>query len=228
MAFRPGTVAREDSLGVIGYSLARWHMSLAAAGAVLLVASSLVLAGTSEPTAFDSRMMASWTDPSASVFRIAQVVDQVGEPPGLVIALAAMVGVCLALRRPWLAVVTLVGVGASAVSTTILKPIIDRTIHGEFLSFPSGHAAIATAFAIVIALLIADLASLGPATYLLIAIGAALVAASVEGWAQVAMGSHYPTDAVGGFACALVIVPLTAWLVDRVAPRIMRSGEKVA
>jgi undecaprenyl-diphosphatase len=39
------------------------------------------------------------------------------------------------------------------------------------------------------------------------------------GWAQVALGAHYPTDVLGGWCTALAVVPATAWLVDRIADR---------
>jgi undecaprenyl-diphosphatase len=39
------------------------------------------------------------------------------------------------------------------------------------------------------------------------------------GWAQVTLGAHYPTDALGGWCTALAVVPATAWLVDRTADR---------
>jgi undecaprenyl-diphosphatase len=39
----------------------------------------------------------------------------------------------------------------------------------------------------------------------------------VLGWAEVALGAHYPTDALGGWCTALAVIPATAWLVDRTA-----------
>ncbi|NEA01161.1 phosphatase PAP2 family protein, partial [Streptomyces sp. SID10116] len=48
-------------------------------------------------------------------------------------------------------------------------------------------------------------------------LGAALVAGAAMGWAQVALSAHYPTDVLGGWCTALAVVPMTAWLVDRVA-----------
>jgi undecaprenyl-diphosphatase len=40
------------------------------------------------------------------------------------------------------------------------------------------------------------------------------------GWAQVVLGAHYATDALGGWCTALVVIPATAWLVDRTADRL--------
>lgn len=36
-------------------------------------------------------------------------------------------------------------------------------------------------------------------------------------WAQVYLNAHYPTDALGGFCAALVVVSTTAALIDQVA-----------
>jgi len=38
-------------------------------------------------------------------------------------------------------------------------------------------------------------------------------------WSQVALGTHYPTDTIGGFCTAMAVVPATAWLVDWFAGR---------
>jgi undecaprenyl-diphosphatase len=48
-------------------------------------------------------------------------------------------------------------------------------------------------------------------------LAAALVAGAAMGWAEVALGAHYPTDALGGWCTALAVTPATAWLVDRTA-----------
>jgi membrane-associated phospholipid phosphatase len=104
--------------------------------------------------------------------------------------------------------------------TTVVKPIVGRTIHGEFLSYPSGHTALATALALVIGLVVADRLGLGRVAAVVLVVGLALVAGVAMGWAEVALGAHYPTDAVGGFCAALAAVPATAWLVDRVAERL--------
>jgi membrane-associated phospholipid phosphatase len=117
-------------------------------------------------------------------------------------------------------VLTVLGVVVTVAVTTALKPIVGRTIHGEFLSYPSGHTALATALALVIAFVLADRLALGRAAAMLLILGFALVAGAAMGWAEVGLGAHYPTDAVGGFCAALAAVPATAWLVDRVATRL--------
>ena len=151
---------------------------------------------------------------------VALVFDFGGEPVGSTVLVAVLAVVCFLVHRIRAAVVTVLGVVATVAVTTLLKPIVGRTIHGEFLSYPSGHTALATALALVIGLLLADRLRLGRAAAVVLVLGLALVAGVAMGWAEVALGAHYPTDAVGGFCAALAAVPATAWLVDRVAERL--------
>ncbi|MEV6641981.1 phosphatase PAP2 family protein [Amycolatopsis sp. NPDC051371] len=151
---------------------------------------------------------------------VALVFDFGGEPVGSTILVAVLAVVCFLARRVRTAVLTVLGVVVTVAVTTLVKPIVGRTIHGEFLSYPSGHTALATALAVVIALLLADRLGLGRAAAVVLVLGLAVVAGVAMGWAEVALGAHYPTDAVGGFCAALAAVPATAWLVDRVAERL--------
>jgi membrane-associated phospholipid phosphatase len=151
---------------------------------------------------------------------VALVVDFGGEPVGAAILVALLALVCFLTHRGRAAVLTVLGVAVTVAVTTLLKPIIGRTIHGEFLSYPSGHTALATALAVVIALLVADRLGLGRSPAVVLVLGLAVVAGVAMGWAEVALGAHYPTDAVGGFCAALAAVPATAWVVDRAAERL--------
>ncbi len=153
---------------------------------------------------------------------VALVFDFGGEPVGSTILVALIAVLCFVVHRVRAAVVTVLGVVVTVAVTTVLKPIVGRTIHGEFLSYPSGHTALATALAVVIGLVAADRLGLGrvAAVVLVLVLGLALVAGVAMGWAEVALGAHYPTDAVGGFCAALAAVPATAWLVDRIAERL--------
>ncbi|KDN19660.1 phosphatase PAP2 family protein [Amycolatopsis rifamycinica] len=151
---------------------------------------------------------------------VALVVDFGGEPVGSVILIALLSAVCWLVRLVRTAVVTVLGVAVTVAVTTVLKPVVGRTIHGEFLSYPSGHTALATALALIIALVLTQRLGLGRPAGAALALGLAVVAGLVMGWAEVALGAHYPTDALGGFCAALAAVPATAWVVDRVADRL--------
>ncbi|MDX3188426.1 phosphatase PAP2 family protein [Streptomyces sp. MN03-5084-2B] len=151
---------------------------------------------------------------------VALVFDFGGEPVGSVILIALLSGVCWLAHRIRAAVLTVLGVVVTVAVTTVLKPLVGRTIHGEFLSYPSGHTAMATALALVIALVLTERLGLGRAAGVSLALGLAVVAAVAMGWAEVALGAHYPTDALGGFCAALAAVPATAWALDRVVERL--------
>jgi undecaprenyl-diphosphatase len=144
-------------------------------------------------------------------------IDFLGEPIGSTILIVVLVALCLLLGRRRSAVLVLAGAGVTIAVTTLLKPVVDRTIHGGFLSFPSGHTAFATALAIVLGMLLVDWLQLGSAAGTALVLGAALVAGAIMGFTEVVLSAHYVTDTIGGFCTALAVVPPTAWVVDRIA-----------
>jgi membrane-associated phospholipid phosphatase len=136
------------------------------------------------------------------------------------VVLAAVTG-CLLLRRPRAAVLMVAGAGLAVGTATLLKHLVGRTIHGaDNLSYPSGHTAFLSALAFAAALLATDRLGLGRTAGTSLVLAATLVAGAAMGWAQVALGAHYPTDVLGGCCTALAVTPATAWLVDRIADRI--------
>ncbi|MEU2233739.1 phosphatase PAP2 family protein [Streptomyces vietnamensis] len=163
-----------------------------------------------------------WVQPMAEGVRppwwnVADALDFLGEPVGAAMSVLAAVAACLLLRRPRAAVLVVVGSGATVATTTLLKPLTGRTIHGGYLSYPSGHTAFLSALALMVALLAAGRLGLGRAAGTALVLAASLTAGAAMGWAQVVTGAHYPTDTLGGWCTALVVTPATAWLVDRIA-----------
>lgn len=156
--------------------------------------------------------------------RGALVIDFVGEPLGAVLLAALLTAVCLALGRQRLAVVVVAGLGITGVVTTVLKPVVGRTINGDFLAFPSGHTATATVFAFVVMLLLVDLLEARRLPGVLLILSGAGTAGAAMALSQVALGAHYPTDTIGGFCVALFVVPATTYLVDRFAGRRSDNG----
>lgn len=152
--------------------------------------------------------------------RTALVIDFGAEPVGATLLVAALAMAALASGHRRAAVLALAGPGAAVATTTLLKPLVGRTIHGpENLSYPSGHTAMATALAMVLALLLADQLFMRRGAAMALLVLLAVVAAAAMAWSQVTLGAHYETDTVGGFAAAVTVVPAAAWLVDRVADR---------
>ncbi|MEU6162683.1 phosphatase PAP2 family protein [Streptomyces tanashiensis] len=221
-----GTVTGRPAPAALPPSLRARLGPIAAAAALLVLALGLLYAGHSGPGRADG-----WIRPLPHGVRtprqtFALATDYLGEPAGAVMLVAATVILSLLLRRPRTAVLTVAAAGAAVATTTLLKPLVGRTINGGYLSFPSGHTAFLTAIALVLALLVTGRLGLGRTAGLSLVLAAALAAGAAMGWAQVALGAHYPTDTLGGWCTALAVVPATAWLVDGVADRMTDTGRR--
>ncbi|MFE5011701.1 phosphatase PAP2 family protein [Streptomyces sp. NPDC057651] len=214
MTVRPGSAVLPPSL--------RARLGLIAGlAALVLVAIGVRYAGHSQPGIVDRWIVEPTADSVRPPWRyVAVVMDFWGEPAGAATLVVAIVTGCLLLRRPRAAVFVVAGLGASVGTARLLKALVGRTIHGDGnLSYPSGHTAFATALGLIVALFVTGRLGLGRTAGALLVLAAALVAGAAMGWAEVALGSHYPTDALGGWCTALAVIPATAWLVDRVADR---------
>ncbi|MCT2590673.1 phosphatase PAP2 family protein [Streptomyces sp. N2-109] len=202
---------------VLPPSLRAWLGLISALAALMVVVLGVLYAGHGRPGMVDA-----WIQPAGGGVRppwrhVALATDFLGEPAGAATLVVAAVTGCLLLRRPRAALLFVVGPGMTVGMTTLIKPLAGRTIHGVHLSYPSGHTAFLTALALVVALLAAGRLGLGRTAGTLLVLAAALVAGAAMGWAQVALGAHYPTDVLGGWCTALAVIPATAWLVDRLA-----------
>ncbi|WP_069884816.1 phosphatase PAP2 family protein [Streptomyces luteocolor] len=198
-----------------------WLGVIAVLAALVVVAIGVMYAGHGEPGRVDRWVVDPTADSVGPPWRpVALVTDFLGEPLGAALLIAAVVTGCLLLRCPRAAVFVVAGVGTTVGTATVIKSVVGRTIHGDDnLSYPSGHTAFLTALALMAALLATGRLGLGRAAGTSLVLAAALAAGAVMGWAQVALGAHYPTDVLGGWCTALAVVPATAWLVDRAADR---------
>ncbi|MEU5431888.1 phosphatase PAP2 family protein [Streptomyces sp. NPDC020719] len=204
---------------------------IAVLAALVVVVLGVLYAGHSEPGRVDRWIFAPTADSVRPPWRrVALVLDFLGEPAGSAMVVGAVVTGCLLLRRPRAAVFVVAGVGVTVGTATLLKSLVGRTIHGAGnLSYPSGHTAFFTSLALVVALPATGRLGVGRVARTLLVLAAALVAGAAMGWAEVALGAHYPTDVLGGWCTALAVVPVTAWLVDRTADRLVdRTSDQTA
>ncbi|MER6534214.1 phosphatase PAP2 family protein [Streptomyces sp900105755] len=213
--------AGSASRALVPRSLRVWLGPISVAAALVVVVLGVRYAGHSEPGGVDRWLVRPTADSVRGPWRqVALALDFLGEPVGSALVIVAGVAGCLLVRRPRAAVLVAVGSGLTVGTTTLLKHVVGRTIHGPGnLSYPSGHTAFFTALALMAALPAAGRLGLGRAAGLSLVLAAALAAGATMGWAEVGLGAHYPTDALGGWCTALVVTPATAWLVDRTADR---------
>ncbi|MFH9063296.1 phosphatase PAP2 family protein [Streptomyces coeruleorubidus] len=203
---------------VLPSPLRAWLGLIAALAALVVVALGVLYAGHDEPGRVDRWVVQPTADSVRPPWRrVALATDFLGEPAGAAMLVVAAVASCLLLRRPRAAVFIVAGAALAVGTTKALKPVVGRTIHDGHLSYPSGHTAFLTALALMVALLAAGRLGLGRTAGTSLVLAAALVAGAAMGWAQVALGAHYPTDVLGGWCTALAVIPAAAWLIDRTA-----------
>ncbi|MEU1594112.1 phosphatase PAP2 family protein [Streptomyces sp. NPDC005708] len=202
---------------VLPPSVRGWLGRVAALAALVVAMLGVLFADDSEPGTVDVRIGAAVDGVGPPWWYVARAMDFLGEPGEAATLVLTVVTGCLLLRRPRVAVLAVAGVGMSVGTATLLKSLVGRTIHGGHLSYPSGHTAFVTSLALVVALLATGRLGLGRTAGTSLVLAAGLVAGAAMGWAQVALGAHYPTDVLGGCCTALAVIPTTAWLVDRTA-----------
>jgi membrane-associated phospholipid phosphatase len=116
---------------------------------------------------------------------------------------AALVGVALARRRPWVGVAVVAIMGLAPLTSETLKPLLAHS-HAEIplgsyvppASWPSGHAAAALALALCTLLVAPHRLRIAVAV-----VGAAFAIAI--GCSQLILGRHMPSDVVAGYLVAM-------------------------
>jgi membrane-associated phospholipid phosphatase len=145
-------------------------------------------------------------------------VARLGDPAQVVLLTGVLAGLAVARGRPRVALVILALIGATSVSSQLLKellaypreaPFLDQVVGPE--AFPSGHATAAMSLALAAVLAAPRRARLAAA--LLGALLALGVGASVVAWAW-----HFPSDVVGGYLLA------TGWALVLVA--VLREADR--
>ena len=176
--------------------------------ALVLFAAMLVTGGPETP--FDERYhRLLYAGDNPVLVRNAQLLTQIGSFYVLVPA-AAVTAVLLYLRRRRMRVaLLLVMVFGGRLLVELIKILVDRQRPGisphleavHSMSFPSGHTANATITWLAIALLIPVPHRLRP-----VLVGIGLAVALQVGWSRVALGVHWPSDVIGGWAFGLAWV----------------------
>ncbi|HET9138550.1 phosphatase PAP2 family protein [Actinophytocola sp.] len=208
---------------VLPTELRRPLLLVAMIAALVVIALGVTYAAGGRLGPWDGRAMPLYGfEPPWRTFAL--VVDFLGEPVGVVLVVGALVGVALLLRRPRAAVLVVAGVGLGGAITTLLKPVVGRPIHVDYLAYPSGHTATLTVVGFVTGLLLADRTGAGRRLGLVFVLGLATVGAAAMSYSQTMLSAHYLTDTVGGYCVALTIVPLLALAIDRLAGRLRPAG----
>ncbi|GAB2659522.1 phosphatase PAP2 family protein [Kribbella swartbergensis] len=207
--------ARTEVRPAVVAAVRRSAVPLMALGLVLIAVPALVYSGATRAGRLDRWMQSVVDHTPPGAYDATLAVDWLGEPVGRAVLVLATAALCLVLGRRALAMTAVAASILVGVLTTGLKPLVDRRIHEGFLSYPSGHTAALAAVGVVLGLLLVDLLHAGPILGTAIVLVAGLIGGALMAWAQIALMAHYPTDTVGGVGCALLVVPATGLLIDR-------------
>jgi membrane-associated phospholipid phosphatase len=197
--------------------LRRYAAVLAILGTLLVAVPAVVYADGKKPGLLDRWIQSVVDDTPSAAGTAALTVDWTGGAVGRTLMVLAVTALCLLTGRRRLAATAVVGTILTSVLSTNLKDVVGRLIHDEFLTYPSGHTAFATAIGVVLGLLLADILRVGRVLGASMVLGLAVLDGAVMAWAQIDLSAHYPTDTIGGFGSALLVIPATALLVDKLA-----------
>jgi len=203
---------------------------LAAAGACAALFGVLLLAayGSSAARYVDATSLLGFVAVEPKGGSLAGRIGHLGDPPQVVLIGALLAGVALLRGRPRVAAAVVVLIGVTSVSSQALKvllgyPRYEGTIAGAHVSpeaFPSGHST--AAMALALSLVLVSPSRLRPLAAL-VGTGFALSVA----FSVIALGWHFPSDAVGGFLLAsgwaLVLMAALAVLDERLPARTART-----
>lgn len=174
-----------------------------------------------------------WVHRSPLAVDLLQVVSFLGSPPWLAVIVGAAVVYTVRRRRWRLAVfllVTTLGGGAinSVVKTTVDRdrPVLEQPVAAaRGKSFPSGHA---TSSTLAYGSLLLVLLPAVPRPARTPMVGGVVVLVGGIGVSRLALGVHYLTDVLGGFALGLAwlsasTAAFSVWRVERGEPSVNTS-----
>ncbi len=197
----------------------RGALLMLALGCVLSFAALAVWARFASPAPWEPPLMTAIALQPGFAGDVVGAINTLGNPPlwAFVIGLA---GLATALARGLAGAALVVVSFASDLVAFIVKLLVERerpetAVVEQFLgidsfAYPSGHVVRAVALAAVLAWLFV------PARWRLrAAVGGALIAALVMGYARVSLGVHWPTDALGGLLLGTAWFAITAWIMAK-------------
>ena len=201
--------------------LRRPAICVAVVAVVTVVAFGLSYEGLTSSTHIDRQLDRLVSISAPDNYKVFMLVRTLGNPRQVVIAAGLLIVLALATGRYRLAVLALAGPGLTGLATTALKPLFDRTLHGQPV-YPSGHAGALTSLAIVAALLLVSVLRPSAGIGVLLVSATTLAAGGVMAVALIVLKQHYPTDTIGGFCTAVAIVLGIALLLDQLADARLR------
>lgn len=131
-----------------------------------------------------------------------------------------VIGYLLVARHPMRALEVALSTAGGGAAALLMKEIFERPrpelvpvfYEATNPSFPSGHATVAAVVYLTLAILIARFVKHGRLR--LYVMGVAFLLVVLVGWTRVALGVHYPTDVLAGWALGLTWALFSWLLVD--------------
>jgi membrane-associated phospholipid phosphatase len=155
--------------------------------------------------------------------RALALLIQIGSPAVVVTSAILTALACLWFGRRRLALLAIVGPGLAGAITTLSKPLIGRTVDGDW-AYPSGHTGGATSLALVAAFVLVALLRPNRLSAAMLIGASGVLAGATMTVLLVAADWHYATDAVGGFLVAVAAVLGCALLIDALLDRRPERG----
>lgn len=188
--------------------LIRLFAAIGVLGALLLAACAALVVSDGA-AALDEPVRGAVDDPPAWLYATAGAFAFAGSVDVTLLVLAALAVALLFLRRPWGAVrICTVAAGTAALSI-FAKALFERprppyaSVFTNDFSFPSGHASIGAAVAVLLAW--TALRHLRGSKFLETVFAAASLWMALNAYARLALGVHYFTDVMGGVGLGLFV-----------------------